>query len=313
MERVADGDLRRPFSQEACDQRPRRARHLKMDEKVGAHVLNQSHRAGQHAGAAVRDKLKGLWPDAERNRGIRGDASHFGRERRPGDVDTSRFAHHAVEHVDCRRADELGDTAVVGIGVDLARRCHLQQLAVQHHRHPVGERHRLGLIMRDIDEGDAEALVQFLDLGAHLHAQVGVEIRQRLVHQEYGGMAHHRATDSDALTLTSRQLSGLSVEQTIDAERRRRARDFCFDFGVRTGGPRQQPPDQRQPLPCRKAPHPQRQRHVVGDRHMWIERVGLKYHGDVAKLRTQPVDRPVVHRNSPGIRHVQPGQQSEQC
>jgi hypothetical protein len=50
--------------------------------------------------------------------------------------------------------------------------------------------------------------VQRLDLGAHLHAQLGVEIRQRLVEQEHLRIAHDGAAHGDALALAARKLRG---------------------------------------------------------------------------------------------------------
>ena len=52
----------------------------------------------------------------------------------------------------------------------------------------VGQRHRLDLVVGDVDHRRAELLVQALDLAAHLVAQLGVEIGQRLVEQEEPGL-----------------------------------------------------------------------------------------------------------------------------
>ena len=54
------------------------------------------------------------------------------------------------------------------------------------------------------------ALVQFLELDAHLHAQLGVEIGQRLVEQEDLGMAHDGAAERDALALPAGKLARLA-------------------------------------------------------------------------------------------------------
>lgn len=56
--------------------------------------------------------------------------------------------------------DELGDEGGGGVGIELARGGDLLQLAGAHHRHPVRHGERLGLVMGDIDEGDARALLQ---------------------------------------------------------------------------------------------------------------------------------------------------------
>jgi hypothetical protein len=52
-----------------------------------------------------------------------------------------------------------------------------------------------------------QALVQLLDLGAHLHAQLGVEVGQRLVEQEDLGVAHDGAAHRHALALAARELA----------------------------------------------------------------------------------------------------------
>jgi hypothetical protein len=106
---------------------------------------------------------------------------------------------------------------VLGNG-KLLRRADLLDDAVVHDHHAVGQRHRLDLVVRDVDRGGAHLLVHLLDLGAHLHRELGVEVRQRLVEQEHLGIAHDGAPHGDALALTARQLLGLAVEQLLDVE-----------------------------------------------------------------------------------------------
>ncbi len=60
--------------------------------------------------------------------------------------------------------------------------------------------------------------MQFLDLGAHLHAQLGVEVGQRLVEQEDLRIAHDRPAHRDALTLTARQLPRITIQIGREAE-----------------------------------------------------------------------------------------------
>ena len=55
--------------------------------------------------------------------------------------------------------------------------------------------------------------MQLGEFDAHLHAQLGVEIRQRLVEQKDGGLAHQRPADRDALALAAGELRGATVEQ----------------------------------------------------------------------------------------------------
>ena len=62
------------------------------------------------------------------------------------------------------------------------------------------------------------------DLGAGLDAQLGVEVGQRLVHEEHGGLADDGPAEGDALALAAGELLGLAVEQLLELEDRRRPR-----------------------------------------------------------------------------------------
>ena len=82
-----------------------------------------------------------------------------------------------------------------------------------------------------------EPLVQPLDLDAQLGAQLGVEVRQRLVEQEDADLAHQRAADRDALALAARQLGRLAVEQLGDLQHLGgRARRGAAISGLRQAG-----------------------------------------------------------------------------
>ena len=59
-----------------------------------------------------------------------------------------------------RLSDEIGHEAEPGTLVDLGRRRQLATAALVHDGDPVGHRQRLFLIVGDIDEGDADALLQ---------------------------------------------------------------------------------------------------------------------------------------------------------
>ncbi len=53
-----------------------------------------------------------------------------------------------------------------------------------------GQCHCLNLIVRDVYESRAVALVQLTQLSADFHAQLGVQVREWLVEQEDVGFAH---------------------------------------------------------------------------------------------------------------------------
>ena len=67
----------------------------------------------------------------------------------------------------------------------------------------VGHGHRLGLVVGDEDGRDAELLLQPLQLGTGVDAQLGVKVRQRLVHQEDARVAHDRPAQRDTLLLAA--------------------------------------------------------------------------------------------------------------
>jgi hypothetical protein len=70
------------------------------------------------------------------------------------------------------------------------------------------------------------------DLGARLDAQLGVEVRERLVHQEHGRLAHDRASERDALPLAAGELLRLAVEQVLELDRLGRLVDAALDLGL---------------------------------------------------------------------------------
>ena len=69
------------------------------------------------------------------------------------------------------------------------------------------------LVVGDVDRGEAEALVQLVDLAAHLVAQPRVEVAQRLVEQHEVGPRDEAPRERDALLLPAAELSGVAVEQ----------------------------------------------------------------------------------------------------
>ena len=121
-----------------------------------------------------------------------------------------------------------------------------------------------------------EPLVEPRDLGARLNAQLGVEVGQRLVHQEHRGLADDRAAERDALALAAGKLLGLAVEQVRQLDRRRRLADALVDLSL--GDLAQL----------------QAEREVVEDAHVRVERVALEDHRDVAVLGREVVDHAVA-------------------
>ena len=110
------------------------------------------------------------------------------------------------------------------------------------------------------------------DLGSRLDAEFGIEVGQRLVHEEHGRLADDRPTEGDALSLATGQFLGLAVEELLEVEDARGVVDPLLDLGV--GDLAQL----------------QAERQVVADGHVGVERVALEDHRDVAIFRRDVVD-----------------------
>ena len=73
----------------------------------------------------------------------------------------------------------------------------------------------------------SEPALQLLQLDAHLGAQLGVEVRQRLVEEEHRGREHEGPGQGDALLLAAGQLgraAGAEVAELDQVERLAHAR-----------------------------------------------------------------------------------------
>src|SRR5829696_368775 len=91
----------------------------------------------------------------------------LGAQRQPGAA--------ALDRQDVGDADEIGDEARAWMLVDLVRRADLDDAALIHDGEPAGHGHRLLLVMRYHDEGEAELLLQAHQLEARALAQLAVE------------------------------------------------------------------------------------------------------------------------------------------
>ena len=94
----------------------------------------------------------------------------------------------------------------------------------------MADRHRLDLIVGDVHHGGAETSLQLDDVGAHLHVQLRVEVRQRLVHQEHLRRTNDRSPHRDTLALAARQRLGEPFEVLGEAEQLRSVFDALFGF-----------------------------------------------------------------------------------
>ncbi len=165
---------------------------------------------------------------------------------------------------------------LVGSVVEVLWRVDLLEVAVLEYRHPVAHGHRFDLIVGHVDRGDTEVTLDTGDLGTHLDPQLGVEVRQRLVHQERRGLAHDGTPHRDTLALATRQLTGLAIEIGGELEDVGRLADPLVDLVLR---------DLRQL---------EREADVVVDAHVRVQRIVLEHHRDVSVLGLDIVDHTVT-------------------
>ena len=79
-----------------------------------------------------------------------------------------------------------------------------------------GHGQRLDLVMGYIDHGRTGLDMQALQLGAHVYAELCVEVGKRLVHQQQMRLGSDRTSDCNALLLAAGQLGRIAVDVLAD-------------------------------------------------------------------------------------------------
>ena len=110
------------------------------------------------------------------------------------------------------------------------------------------------------------------DLGAHLDAQLGVEVRQRLIEQQHLGLDDQRARDGDPLQLAAGELVRPALLVAVEMDELQRPGDAALDVGGRD------------------VARPEAVGDVAADRVVGKDRVVLEHHAGVAPVRRQLVD-----------------------
>ena len=120
-----------------------------------------------------------------------------------------------------------------------------------------------------INRGHPQLSLQAGNFCTHLHAQLGIEVRQGLIHQKGRRFPHHRAPHGDPLALSARQCRRLTVEQRLQLQ------GLCyFTDALRALG-----------LALSRKLH--REGYVLEHSHMRIQGIILKDHRNIPVLRRQ--------------------------
>ena len=242
------------IARDAHVERPRRAA-IEQHKGIGAKELDHIH--------CPVDLTAARGP----GRDMLGPNTHLGGRARQGAGAAAPTGNGVVarvrgagKNVHLGTADELRDEHVAGMVIKRAWRADLNDTAGVQHHDPVGQRHRFHLIVCDIDHRGIQRLVQLGDLVAHLDAQGGIKVRQRLVEQKRRRIAYDGPADGDPLALAARQVLGPPIKVRVQLQCVRSSVHLRVDFG----------------LGCARSL--ERKAHVVAHRHVRIQRVGLKHH-----------------------------------
>ena len=158
----------------------------------------------------------------------------------------------------------------------------------------IAQRHRLGLVVGDVDRGDAERAQQRVDLQAQRVAQLGIQRRQRLVEQQRARPDGDGAGQCHALPLTARELVDAAIGESRDLHHRQHLRDARLDLGVG------------------HLPDLQAVADVPGHRHVGKQRIGLEHHADIALLDRQVRDvDPVEQHLAAGVGFFEAGDDAQ--
>ena len=107
------------------------------------------------------------------------------------------------EEVHGRAPDEAGDEHIDRVMVEGVGRVHLLDITIFHDDDPVTHGHGLDLVVGYIYKGCLEPLVELEDVNPGLDPEFGVQVGERLVHQEGLGLADDRPAEGDTLALAA--------------------------------------------------------------------------------------------------------------
>ena len=99
-----------------------------------------------------------------------------------------------------------------------------------HNADLITETQSLRLIVSDVKSRHTDGLGDFFQLDAHLLAQPGVEIAQRLVHQKNFRLGDHRPRHCDSLLLPAAQIRRRPILEPVQLHKLEGGSDFLSDL-----------------------------------------------------------------------------------
>ena len=168
--------------------------------------------------------------------------------------------------------DEARDELARGFFVQGFRRSDLLDVPSVKYRDARRHRHRLLLIMGDVNDGHAQILLHPANLELHLFAKTPVQGAEWFVHQHQCRIEHQGAGNRDALLLATGEFSGTSVFKSVQTDHLE-----CS-------------PDSLSSVCSGNSPYLKRKRQVSSHRHVGKQGVILKYNSDASLARRQVLD-----------------------
>ncbi len=191
-------------------------------------------------------------------------------------------------------ADEVGGEAGHWAGIDVLATADLLDAAAVHQHDPVRHAHRLVLVVRHEQEGDAEPVLDLLELALDLPAQLEVERAQRLVEQQQLWPVDDGPRQRHALLLAAGKLGRQTLTEAGEAdELQSLARALrCLVLW--------------RALPARPIGH------VLRHAHMWEEGVVLEHRVERAPIGRQPRHILAREPDRAGLRRQEAGDAAQQ-
>ena len=124
----------------------------------------------------------------------------------------------SIQEVHLRGSHEACDEEIAGVVIEVLRGIDLLNDTVLHNDDSGSQSHSLGLVMCDVDDGGAQSLVKLGNLGSHLNTELGIQVGQRLVHQEYLGASDDCTAHGDTLSLAAGKSLRLTVKEMGQVE-----------------------------------------------------------------------------------------------
>jgi len=215
------------------------------------------------------------------------------RERSTVNRDKAVFYEDSREEIAV--ADEVGDKSVLRFVVDHFRRTHLLDVALVHDDDRVGHRQGFLLIVRDINESDAELILETDQFVLHILAQFQIEGTQRFVEQKYARFIDDGAGNRDALLLAAGKIVDAALLKALEVDELQGVFDLVVDIGLRLVFDLQS------------------ERNVLRHIHMREEGVVLKDHVQLALVGGKSRDVFSFEEDFAGIRSFKASEDSEGC